>query len=331
MPKSFSSALQNWFLKNQRAMPWRERRSVYHAVVSEFMLQQTQVATVIPYFNRWVAQWPNFESLAQASEADVLHAWEGLGYYSRARNLHLLAKQIIATNAFPQNAVDWLKFKGIGKYTAAAISSIVQGERVPVVDGNVVRILARVNADETIFKDNGNAVNYFADAAEKLLPQKNAGIHNEAMMELGATICTKANPKCKICPVLKFCHGTHLPNLAQLPRLQAKQIKKIEVQRAFVITSKNEILLERVAGTAKRLRELYELPHWKMLFAHTPKKLLLKAKRGIAQESITEFIYGKDDLKTLSKLPQNIVPVKLCELEKITLSGPHRKWINRLV
>ncbi len=311
-------------------MPWRERRSVYAAVVSEFMLQQTQVATVIPYFERWVSRWPDFEALARADETQVLHAWEGLGYYSRARNLHRLACEIVKRPSFPQCAADWQTFKGVGKYTAAAIASIVQGERVPVIDGNVIRILARVTADKTVFKNTGTAIAHFAGTAEKFLSAKNPGVHNEAMMELGATVCTKLNPKCASCPVAKFCKGRHLKELERLPRFVAKEIKKIELQRAFAKTENGEILLERTAGTSKRLRELYEMPRWQTLFKGVPppEKFLFKGKRAIAQESICEFIFA---VPAPSKWPETIVPVPVADLDKITFSGPHRRWIERIL
>ena len=337
--RGFREALRGWFLRERRDMPWRRERSVYRTVVSEFMLQQTQVDTVRPYFENWVAKWPDFATLAAADEADVLRAWEGLGYYSRARNLHALAKEIAARGgAVPADADGWRAFRGVGAYTAAAIASIAQGVPAAVTDGNVVRILARLSADETEFKDGGAAVKRFAPEAEKLLDPARPGDHNEAMMELGATMCTKRNPRCLLCPVAAFCDGRALgEGVAALPRFAARATKKVDVERAFARFADGSVLLAKPHASARRLRELFELPLWSDVFPDASPRaadLLLEGKRGIASESIRERIYAgappKDfaEKKTLSGAALFRVPAD--ELEKITLSGPHRKWLRAI-
>jgi A/G-specific adenine glycosylase len=150
VPK-FRKALLVWFVKHRRPMPWREKVSAYRTVVSELMCQQTQIATVIPYFNRWVKKWPDFKDLARSKESEVLAYWAGLGYYNRARNLRACALEVSRLKVLPTTATEWQKFKGIGPYTAAAISSIAYHEPVAVVDGNVVRVLARIARSQKKF------------------------------------------------------------------------------------------------------------------------------------------------------------------------------------
>ena len=189
---AFRKRLLRWFSHNARVLPWRENPSLYKTVVSEFMLQQTQVKTVVPYFNRWLERFPDFESLATADVHDVIKLWEGLGYYSRAKNLQFFAKKFINNPA--QNFLDLLKFKGVGTYTAAAIASIAFHESVAVVDGNVVRVLARIFNLQTLFPNKDNAVKYVTPLANELIDGQHPGDFNEAMMELGALVCTKNNP-----------------------------------------------------------------------------------------------------------------------------------------
>src|SRR4051794_37453196 len=169
---AFQHALLAWYRVHQRKLPWRTAPSLYKTVVSEFMLQQTQVKTVLPYFARWLAALPDFPALAAASEEKVLKLWEGLGYYSRARNLHRLAKAIVALPAPPQTPEAWLDLPGVGPYTAAAITSIALGAPAACVDGNVVRILARLTADATPYRDSASAAKAFSPLATTLLSRQ---------------------------------------------------------------------------------------------------------------------------------------------------------------
>lgn len=337
--RAFQRTLRKWFLREQREMPWRRERNVYRTVVSEFMLQQTQVDTVRPYFENWVKRWENFKALAAADESEVLRAWEGLGYYSRARNLHALAREIEARGGeLPATPEAWLKFRGVGAYTAAAIASIAQGFPAAVVDGNVVRILARLSADETAFKDNGAGVKYFSPLADSLLCREHPGDHNEAMMELGATVCTKHNPRCESCPVAAFCLGFSREDVASLPRFAAKSVKKVQIDRVFLSFGDNAILLAKPQASARRLRELFELPRWEDIFpdkAPKPENLLLEGRRGIASESILERIYAGNipgnSPALNSDTGQRFFKIPLPELEAVTLSGPHRKWLRKIL
>src|SRR5208283_1839072 len=202
---AFQGALLAWYRARRRPLPWREAPSPYRTVVSEFMLQQTQVATVLPYFGRWMEALPDFGALAAAPEAGVLKLWEGLGYYSRARNLHRLARSVARAGRLPRTAAGWEELPGVGPYTAAAVASIAFGEPVACVDGNVVRILARICRDGTRFRDSASASRALAPLAQELVNPADPGDHNQAMMELGATVCLKRRPSCPVCPARGFC------------------------------------------------------------------------------------------------------------------------------
>ena len=215
------------------------------------MLQQTQVKTVLPYFDRWLKRFPGFESLARAKETSVLKHWEGLGYYSRARNLHQLAKDISKLETIPTDPASWQQFKGIGAYTAAAITSITYKHPVACVDGNVIRILCRLTADPTIYKDNSQAMKAFTPLANALLDEQEPGRHNEAMMELGATICTKANPKCDACPLAAGCLAKDRQP-ETLPKKVAKKLKQETINRGWVMEGQ-QLLLHKANGNSRRL------------------------------------------------------------------------------
>ena len=230
----FRRALLAWYRANARQLPWRDTPSLYKTVVSEFMLQQTQVKTVLPYFARWLDVLPDFAALAAAPEARVLKLWEGLGYYSRARNLHKLAQAMVARPAPPRTLAGWQEFPGVGPYTAAAITSIALGTPAACVDGNVVRILARLTANATEFRDSASAAKAFTPLANALLTPGTAGDHNQAMMELGATVCFRQNPLCLTCPVRPFCAGARRGEPESYPRLAAKKIEHRQVTRVWV-------------------------------------------------------------------------------------------------
>ena len=180
-------ALLNWFDEQRRDLPWRQDPSLYKTVVSEFMLQQTRVSTVIPYFKNWLNKFPDFYSLSQADEKEVLKAWEGLGYYSRARNLHQLSKTAANWKHPPVSVKEWQTLPGVGPYIAAAVTSISLDQPEAVCDGNVVRVLSRLFAISEIFKDGATAQKKLRPLAQKLINSGRPGDYNQAVMELGAT------------------------------------------------------------------------------------------------------------------------------------------------
>lgn len=244
---TFSENLLSWYTENKRGLPWRKTNSPYKIWVSEVMLQQTQVDTVIPYYNRFLERFPDLAVLAQASLDDVLKQWEGLGYYARARNLHKAASEIFKEHdcKMPDNYVALLKILGIGPYTAAAVASIAFNEDVPVVDGNVYRVLARVNKiSEPI--TSAAVKRKFAEIAAELLPAGRASDFNQAMMELGALICTSRKPKCESCPV-SFCCAVKLANEnPELLPTKKVSIKKPHYNIAVgIIHRKGEIFIDQ--------------------------------------------------------------------------------------
>lgn len=323
-------SLSDWFEENSRVLPWRTERTVYRTVVSEFMLQQTRVSTVIPYFERWTERFSDFAALAEAEEGEVLALWQGLGYYSRARNLHKLAKRILETGE-PSDVAGWRDLPGIGGYTAAAITSIAQNLPEAVVDGNVVRVLARLSGDETNWKSSGDAVRAFGPLAERFLDREYPGRHNEALMELGALVCLPRSPLCTICPLVGCCRGAALGIAGELPRIvKAKKTEKT-VRRVWAVRGKS-ILLRKIPVNAKRLAGMLELP----ALADLPESWqpdaspVAKRKRGIGNESITEWIHPVPKPGRIPK-DSDLRWVEVDALAAETLSGPHRRWINELL
>ena len=229
-------ALLAWFGRNRRELPWRGVADPYAVWVSEIMLQQTQVATVIDYYERWMQRFPSVEALAEAEREEVLEMWAGLGYYRRARFLHESARRVVdeRDGRLPETAEDWKDLKGIGPYTAGAIASIAYNQAVPVVDGNVERVLSRLCAIEGDPKSTSNQKRYWRLAGELVDPDE-PGDFNEAMMELGATVCTPHNPACMLCPLREHCRGFAAGNPADYPEATRRTRQKpMSVETAVV-------------------------------------------------------------------------------------------------
>lgn len=327
--KSFSSALADWYAEARRPLPWRTEPSLYRTVVSELMAQQTQIKTMLPYFERWMRRFPDFEALAEAPSEDVLKHWEGLGYYSRARNLHRLARAWVDLDPKPRKAEAWRRLPGIGPYSSAAIASIAFGEPVAVVDGNVVRILARLTADRRSFKNGGEAVKAFGETADRLLDRESPGDHNQAMMELGALVCLKRKPLCVVCPVRRHCAAAAEGDPESLPRIVRRATEQIGVDRIWAVRD-SRLLLHRIPDEASQLAGQYELPRPADLGLPGPSgKALATRSRGITHRRITERIYPLDSAAVPSQPGLEWVP--LDRIDAITLSGPHRRWVRELL
>ena len=330
----FQRALHAWYRVHQRKLPWRNAPSLYKTVVSELMLQQTQVATVLPFFDRWLRELPDFGALAAAPETRVMKLWEGLGYYSRARNLHRLAQTVARLPSPPRSPADWRELPGIGPYTAAAITSIAFGEPAAVVDGNVVRILARLAGEGRLFRDGSDAVRHFTPLAAALIPGADPGTHNQAMMELGATVCLRQNPRCPTCPVAVFCtaHAGGAPE--KLPRLKPKVVEQRTVTRLWC-EHRGRLLLRRGHAAAKRLAGLLELPEASDLGVRPARDSLLAVKRRtITRFQITESIHRTVPTAALLRNvahDRQLEWVPIRKLDQLTLSGPHRRWIEELL
>ena len=259
MPKSrelasFQNLLLEWFRQFKRDLPWRRTKDPYGVWLSEIMLQQTRVAAVIPYFERFLERFPDIQVLAEAPEEEVLRMWSGLGYYSRARNLQKAAQQVVAHHGgkFPENFEDILALPGIGEYTAAAISSIAFDARHAVLDGNVARVLARLGAIRGDLRAPGRWQE-LQKIANQHLERKSPGEWNQAMMELGATLCTPQSPQCLPCPVNQFCEGLKLGIAESLPEKRKKRATVEVTLAAAVFADKNgwTLLLPPPKGTNK--------------------------------------------------------------------------------
>ncbi len=250
--RNFSERLLEWYSVQAREMPWRvmpenhalgERQNPYFVWISEIMLQQTQVATVKDYYLKFIQTWPTVQDLAGADREDVLKAWAGLGYYSRARNLKKCAEEIVENHAgeFPANFEALKKLPGIGDYTASAIAAIAFDQPVPVVDGNVERVVSRHNRIEDEFP---KAKGLVKDILSRALDAQKPGEFAQAMMDLGATICTPKNPDCARCPINDDCRAFENGDQARFPRKQPKKAKPLRRGAAFVIrNSENQVFL----------------------------------------------------------------------------------------
>ncbi|MEM8875127.1 MAG: A/G-specific adenine glycosylase [Planctomycetota bacterium] len=245
---TFRADLLAWYDVHQRTLPWRsERPDPYHVLVSEAMLQQTQVATVIDYFNRFIAELPTVEALAAAEEQVVLRLWQGLGYYRRARNLHAAARTVVDEfeGRVPDTVEALLKLPGVGRYTAGAIASIAHGIPAPIVDGNVQRVLCRLDA---ITDDPRTTViqKQLWARAEALVPDERAGAFNSALMELGATVCTPAAPRCLICPVRAYCSAEQRQLTDVIPPTKKSEATPLVERDMYIVTrDTGEVRLEQ--------------------------------------------------------------------------------------
>ncbi|MDR2396252.1 MAG: hypothetical protein LBD69_00080 [Puniceicoccales bacterium] len=334
----FQSLLLNWYSKNARILPWRTNPSLYKTVVSEFMLQQTQVKTVLPYFERWIRLFPSFEALAEADESTVLMVWSGLGYYTRAKCLHECARVFVKNPIYGYPG--WLNCKGVGDYTAAAIASIAFNEAVAVVDGNVTRVLCRLLSVIEPFKTKDAAMKIIRPIANQFLSKTDPGKYNEALMELGAIVCTKQKSRCEACPVKSCCKSyqndtVHLcPHFVQVKRTHCK------IQRYWIRDAHSFLLEPSTVGKVfqNTLQGLLELP------TITPQrmsvvglgKLVFTGRRSIGTKDFMEQIYlprKKVNLQALILLPEfsNCVRVTFDQQQDLAFTGPHKRWISKFL
>lgn len=262
--------LSHWFKENSRPLPWRKNKKPYPIWISEIMLQQTTVKAVIPFFNRFMKRFPDVESLARADISEVYQYWAGLGYYSRARNIHKAAKELAELQSFPKTFQDLIKLPGLGDYTARAVTSQAFGEKVGVVDGNVIRVLSRrygLPVEHWKNKEK-KQLQIIADAyAQKGEPN----IINQAFMELGATICTTQSPTCLLCPIKTDCVALKEDRIADLPLKKPKRQSEIWLWQAELYQSENKIALIK-NQYAPFLKDQWFLPGRANKQAKVPKK-----------------------------------------------------------
>lgn len=300
---SFVEALSVWYEENKRDLPWRKTKDPYKIWVSEIMLQQTKVDTVIGYYEKFMERFPTVHDLAYAQEQEVLKMWEGLGYYSRARNLHTAAQEVVEdlNGNIPTNPVVLGKLKGIGPYTKGAISSIAYGEREPAVDGNVMRVLSRVlNISDNI--SDQKTRRRFEHIIRELLPFGDPSSFNQGLMELGALICVPKSPACLQCPVRMYCRGLETGEMINLPVKQKK--KKQRVERYAVLLLQDEtgkVAIEQRPSTGL-LANMWQFPmveesqlHSRLaggnLYFHNQAEIEIKEKAGKVRHVFSHVIW----------------------------------------
>ena len=257
---SFEQVIYNWYLENKRDLPWRKTTDPYKIWISEIILQQTRVAQGINYYNRFIEEFPTVSDLANASEDSVLKLWQGLGYYTRARNLHLTAKHIVNNynGVFPSEYKTILSLKGIGNYTAAAIASIAFNLPHAAVDGNIYRVISRYfGITKPIDSEKGKIE--IQKIASDTIQSKNAGFHNQAFMEFGALQCTPKSPFCNSCPVNTSCYAFNFKLTNQIPAKSKKTKQSTRFFYYYIIENKNSVLLEKRNGK-DIWKNLYQFP-----------------------------------------------------------------------
>ena len=261
---NLSESLQYWYSQNKRPLPWRETNDPYKIWLSEVILQQTRVVQGMDYYHRFLMAFPDVQSLAEAAEQDVLKLWQGLGYYTRARNIHYTAKEIVSRNngIFPGSSSALKKLKGIGDYTAAAIASICFDEPVAVLDGNVARVISRLYAMNTPV-DTNKGRKIITDLANSLLDTNHPGTFNQAVMELGALVCTPQSPACNICPLSFACEALKRKQVENFPVKTPKKAATVRYLNYLVISYKKdheEFILMRKRTGKDIWKNMYDFP-----------------------------------------------------------------------
>ncbi|GGD02351.1 adenine DNA glycosylase [Thalassobacillus devorans] len=259
--KEFQHDLINWFKQEQRTLPWRDNQDPYRVWVSEIMLQQTKVDTVIPYFQRFIEKFPTPERLAEADEQEVLKAWEGLGYYSRARNLQNAIREVVSDygGKVPDEADELGSLKGVGPYTKGAILSIAYDKPEPAVDGNVMRVMSRILYLEDDIAKQGTK-KLFESLIREVISTEDPSSFNQGLMELGALVCTPKSPSCMLCPVQDHCRAFHEGVEQELPiKTKTKKQKRVPYAAMIVINDQGEVLIQQRPADGL-LANLWEFP-----------------------------------------------------------------------
>jgi A/G-specific adenine glycosylase len=304
-----------WYRRASRDLPWRQSQDPYRIWLSEIMLQQTRVVAAVPYYERFLERFPSVRALARASEEGVLAAWSGLGYYARARNLHRAAKQIAAAGAFPRDYESIRALPGVGDYTAAAIASIAFGLPHAAVDGNVARVLARLYGERG---DIGSAKTRkrLAAAAENLLDRKRPGEFNQAMMELGATVCLPGDPQCDRCPISAFCEARREGVERELP-VKSRRAATVRVERTLLLIERDgRVLLRRRAADSGRMAGFWELPEKGDILRAVPIESV-----GTVYHAITNHRYVFEVVRArIGRVPPGFIWLKKTELDRIPLA-----------
>lgn len=317
--------LIQWYLLNQRSLPFRDSCSPYHIWISEIMAQQTQINTMIPYYLRWIEHFPTIASVAQAQESRILKLWEGLGYYRRARFVQAAAKKIVSdfNSTFPDNYEDVRSLPGIGDYTASAIISIAFNKPIVAVDGNVIRVATRLFGIETD-PSMKSTIQTIKGKLSHFLDHENNNILTQAWMELGALVCTPKNPKCLECPLNKECFANVNNMQSSLPKVNQKKQVKIEYYDVFVNTSKDSILMS-LDNNDGLMTGMYRLPQ------------IEQQTREFTPNYTTKHVFSHKVwklniyLNELDLKKEDWISLKLDELKNVPIITAHRKIIRKLL
>ena len=323
--RAFRRCLLAWYRRRGRDLPWRHTRDPYAILVSEFMLQQTTVATVRSYYNAWLRRFPNFAALARASENDVLHAWQGLGYYRRARNLNATARLVQDRHdgKFPRDIAAIRQFPGIGKYTAHAIASFAFNQSVPIIEANTARVLARL-FDVRVAIDSAAGRQLLWRRAAEIVPTRRAADFNSALVDLGALVCLPRKPQCPICPVKRFCRATKPESL---PVRRARPETKRIVENYRFVFNHDRVLLEQAVH---RWRGMWILPPFKLVrFNRT-------SLSAPVYQALFAFTHHRVSLRVF-RVPAGKIDgsnqrwFAIRQLNSIPIPSPHRRAITSLL
>jgi A/G-specific adenine glycosylase len=349
--RAIRAALVPWYRGHRRDLPWRRTRDPYAIWVSEAMLQQTQVATVRGYYERWMERFPTVRTLAAAPESEVLHAWQGLGYYSRAKNLRRAAQAIVRdyAGALPKTPRELEALPGIGPYSAGAIASIAHGERVPLVDGNVVRVLSRIfglRGDPT----RAPLKRRLWQIAEALVPADAPGDFNQALMELGATVCTPRSPNCGECPLNRLCEARKRGLENELPELPRRRATIAVARAAAVVSRRDKVLVVQVPADASRWAGFWKFPNADVArneepvdaarravrdaIGVTPKHLepALTVRHSVTHHRITLDVFRCDVRRTSRpRSRSDLAWRRPTELDGLAMPAPDRRIARHLV
>lgn len=325
MDHEFTRRLLGWYRAGHRDLPWRATRDPYAIWISEVMLQQTRASVVAGYYTRFLERFPAVHALAAAPEQDLLHAWSGLGYYRRARQLQEAARRIVERSAFPATYESLRGLPGIGEYTAAAIASIAFGQPHAAVDGNVLRVLSRLdNNPADILSTAGKAA--LTRRANELLDANDPGAFNQAMMELGATVCLPRQPLCLLCPAASLCRARAAGTAGQLPVKLARATRRREERLVFIVQRGGALLLRQRPADAQRLAGLWELPESADLPRVPPGRELGRFKHAI---TVTDFEYAVH-AAAVRGTPNGFEWIPLDRLPSIPLTTVSRKALQLL-
>lgn len=329
MSQQINQILLDWYHKNKRDLPWRNTSNPYPIWLSEIILQQTRVQQGTAYFNRFLEAFPNLEDLAKAEEQQVLQLWQGLGYYSRARNLHKTAKTIVKEwgGKFPNSYQDILSLPGIGPYTAAAISSFAYNLPHAVVDGNVYRVLSRLyNVDTPI--DSTKGKKKFQELADHFLNSSDPANHNQAIMEFGATLCSPTNPKCSTCPLQLNCEGYRNNTHLELPKKGKKT--KVTERNLYYIYSQIDGKIALKKRTEKDIwQHLFELPQLSNKLDNS--FLIHSEKHLLSHQKLNIHFYQDDRSKSELVEEPNIEWVSLNKLHNFPKPKPIESFLERVL